>query len=51
MKIQRDGLMAQRDKLLRQVEWIKTDTNYLEIRARDHEHMHKKGEYVIRFEE
>lgn len=51
MKIQRDGLLAQRDKLLRQVEWIKTDTNYLEIRARDHEHMHKKGEYVIRFEE
>ena len=51
MKAQRDGLLAQRDKLLRQVEWIKTDTSYLEIRARDHEHMHKKGEYVIRFEE
>jgi cell division protein FtsB len=51
MKIQRDGLVAQRDQLLRQVDWIKTDTSYLEIRARDHENMHKKGEYVIRFEE
>jgi cell division protein FtsB len=51
MKAQRDQLTAERDKLLRQVEWIKTDTSYLEIRARDHEHMHKKGEYVIRFEE
>jgi len=51
MKSQRDGLTVQRDKLVRQVEWIKTDTDYLEMRARDHEHMHKKGEYVIRFEE
>lgn len=50
MKVERDGLISQRDKLLRQVEWIKTDTSYLEMRARDHEHMHKKGEYVIRFE-
>jgi hypothetical protein len=32
------------------MDWIKTDTSYLEMRARDHEHMHKKGEYVIRFE-
>jgi cell division protein FtsB len=51
MKIERDGLVAQRDQLLRQVDWIKTDASYLEIRARDHENMHKKGEYVIRFEE
>ena len=51
LKGQRDELVAQRDKLKRQSEWIKTDTNYLEIRARDHENMHKTGEYVIRFEE
>ncbi|MDZ4287896.1 MAG: septum formation initiator family protein, partial [Prosthecobacter sp.] len=51
MKQQRDGLVAERDKLKRQSDWIKSDPNYLEIRARDHENMHKKGEYVIRFEE
>lgn len=51
MKTRRDALLAQRDKLQRQVDWIKTDTNYLEIRARDHLNMHKKGEYIIRFEE
>ncbi|HEY1081235.1 MAG TPA: septum formation initiator family protein [Prosthecobacter sp.] len=51
MEAQRDGLKAERDKLLRQVDWIKTDPNYLEMRARDHENMHKKGEYVIRFVE
>jgi cell division protein FtsB len=50
MKVQRDELAASRDKLVRQMDWIKTDTSYLEMRARDHEHMHKKGEYVIRFE-
>lgn len=51
MQAQRDTLKGERDKLLRQAEWIKTDPNYLEIRARDHENMHKKGEYVIRFVE
>ena len=50
LKDVRDERAATRDKLLRQVEWIKTDTAYLEMRARDHEHMHKKGEYVIRIE-
>ncbi|TDU69274.1 cell division protein FtsB [Prosthecobacter fusiformis] len=51
MQAQRDSLKAERDKLLRQVDWIKNDPNYLEIRARDHENMHKQGEYVIRFAE
>ncbi len=51
MNQQRDTLRAERDKLKRQTDWIKTDPSYLEIRARDHENMHKKGEYVIRFEE
>ncbi|HYF34983.1 MAG TPA: septum formation initiator family protein [Prosthecobacter sp.] len=51
MLAQRDTLTAQRDKLKRQSDWIKNDPNYLEIRARDHENMHKKGEYVIRFED
>ena len=50
MKVQRDTLASTRDKLVRQMDWIKTDTSYLEMRARDHEHMHKKGEYVIRLE-
>lgn len=50
MKVQRDALASTRDKLVRQMDWIKTDTSYLEMRARDHEHMHKKGEYVIRLE-
>ena len=51
MQVQRDSLRDKRDQLLREVEWIKTDTTYLETRARDHLHMHKKGEYVIRFEQ
>ena len=51
LKGKRDALVAERDKLKRQAEWIRTDTSYLEIRARDHENMHRKGEYVIRFEE
>ncbi|GEP42017.1 FtsB family cell division protein [Brevifollis gellanilyticus] len=50
LKTQRDALAGTRDKLVRQMDWIKNDTAYLEMRARDHEHMHKKGEYVIRFE-
>ncbi len=48
---ERDTLQAERDKLLRQVDWIKNDIGYLEVRARDHDNMHKKGEYVIRFED
>ena len=51
MTAQRDALLATRDKLQRQVEWIKNDTGYLESRARAHELMHKKGEYVIRFQD
>jgi cell division protein FtsB len=47
----RDTLLARRDQLLRQVDWIKNDIGYLEVRARDHENMHKRGEYVIRFED
>jgi cell division protein FtsB len=50
LQAQRDVLAATRDKLVRQMDWIKTDTSYLEMRARDHEHMHKKGEYIIRLE-
>jgi cell division protein FtsB len=51
MQTERDALEARRDRLFREVEWIKGDTTYLEMRARDHVHMHKKGEYVIRFEQ
>jgi cell division protein FtsB len=51
LKAKRDTLVAERDKLKRQADWIRNDPNYLEIRARDHENMHKKGEYILRFEE
>jgi cell division protein FtsB len=51
LRAERDRRLAERDKLLRQVDWIKNDIGYLEARARDHENMHKKGEYVIRFED
>jgi cell division protein FtsB len=51
MREQSQTLTAERDKLKRQADWIRSDPNYLEIRARDHENMHKKGEYVIRFAE
>lgn len=51
LRLERDTLQAEHDKLLRQVDWIKNDIGYLEVRARDHENMHKKGEYVIRFED
>jgi cell division protein FtsB len=44
------ALSAVCEKLKRQIGWIKTDTAYLEMRARDHENMQKKGEYVIRIE-
>ena len=50
IKLRRDELLAQRDQLKRQCDWIRHDPDYLEVRARDRENMHKKGEFVIRFE-
>lgn len=47
---QRDILRADRDKLLRRMEWIKDDNDYLETAARDRLHLQKEGEYVIRFD-
>jgi len=47
---QRDLLRADRDRLLRRMEWIKDDNAYLETAARDRLHLQKEGEYVIRFE-
>ncbi len=49
LKGQRDDLQAQRDKLLRRMEWIKSDNAYLEMAARDRLHLQKEGEYVLRF--
>lgn len=51
LKRERDALLAERDKRLRRVEWIKNDVTYLEIAARDRLNLQKDGEYVIRFEE
>lgn len=50
LKIERDSLKAGRDKLLRRMEWIKSDNAYLETAARDRLHLQKEGEYVLRFE-
>jgi len=47
---QRDTLQQDRDKLLRRMEWIKSDSAYLETAARDRLHMQKEGEFVLRFE-
>ena len=51
LKEQRDTLKADRDKLLRRMEWVKNDNAYLETAARDRLHLQKEGEYVLRFEE
>lgn len=50
LQVQRDALQQDRDKLLRRMEWIKNDTTYLELAARDRLHMQKEGEFVLRFE-
>ncbi|MGV3662182.1 MAG: FtsB family cell division protein [Prosthecobacter sp.] len=50
LREQRDTLKADRDKLLRRMEWIKDDNAYLEVAARDRLHLQKEGEYVLRFE-
>ena len=49
LKGQRKELQADRDKLLRRMEWIKSDNAYLEMAARDRLQMQKEGEYVLRF--
>lgn len=50
LRQERDVLKADRDKLLRRMEWIKDDNAYLETAARDRLHLQKEGEYVLRFE-
>lgn len=50
LREERDTLKADRDKLLRRMEWIKDDNAYLETAARDRLHLQKEGEYVLRFE-
>ncbi len=48
---QRDVLRDARDQRLRRVDWIKSDTDYLEMAARDRLDLQKEGEYIIRFED
>ena len=50
LQAERDVLKSDRDKLLRRMEWIKTDNAYLEMAARDRLHLQKEGEYILRFE-
>ena len=47
---ERDVLKSDRDKLLRRMEWIKNDNDYLEMAARDRLNLQKEGEYILRFE-
>ena len=49
LKEQRNMLQADRDKLLRRMEWIKSDITFLEMAARDRLHLQKEGEFVLRF--
>lgn len=51
LKIQRDTLKSERDKLLRRMEWIKNDNAYLETVARDRLNLQKEGEYVLRIDQ
>ncbi|MBL9177940.1 MAG: septum formation initiator family protein [Verrucomicrobiaceae bacterium] len=51
LKIERDSLKETRDKLLRRMEWLKSDNAYLETAARDRLNLQKEGELVLRFEE
>lgn len=51
LKIERDSLKETRDKLLRRMEWLKSDSAYLETAARDRLNLQKEGELVLRFEE
>jgi len=51
LKIERDSLKETRDKLLRRMEWLKSDNTYLEAAARDRLNLQKEGELVLRFEE
>lgn len=45
------GLKEERDKLLRRLNWIQTDTAYLELEVRDRLNLQKGGEFVLRFED
>ncbi|MDH4454679.1 MAG: hypothetical protein QE570_16020 [Verrucomicrobiota bacterium] len=47
---ERDVLKSDRDKLLRRMEWIKNDNDYLEVAARVPLHLQKEGVYILRFE-
>ena len=51
MKRERDALRDQRDKLVRRMDWIKNDIEYLEIQARDRFNMQKDGEFVLRLDD
>ena len=46
-----EGLREERDRLLRRLNWIQTDTAYLELEVRDRLNLQKSGEFVLRFEE
>jgi cell division protein FtsB len=45
----KDWLVAQRDKLLQRIDWLKTEPEYLQIAAQDKLLRTKEGEKVVRF--
>lgn len=51
LNTEKEQLRGQRDKMLRRLNWIQTDDNYLEMEVRDRLNLQKNGEYVLRFEE
>ena len=51
LNTEKEQLRQQRDKMLRRLNWIQTDDNYLEMEVRDRLNLQKNGEYVLRFED
>lgn len=51
LNAEKEMLRQERDKMLRRLNWIQTDDNYLEMEVRDRLNLQKGGEYVLRFEE
>ncbi len=51
LNAEKEGLRQQRDKMLRRLNWIQTDDNYLEMEVRDRLNLQKGGEFVLRFQD
>jgi cell division protein FtsB len=49
LKKQKAYKSQQLQSIKRDIELVKTDSSYLEIKARDYENLQKPGEHIIRF--